>query len=91
MITLYEMQENNPRSKFSSTRTAYFLRDNSTGHRSLTVDKVSYFSTEGNILLDDDTNSFKQWQASDNITLTPIAQIPTTYELLTDQYPELLL
>ena len=91
MITLYEMRDDKIRNTATQMKIAYFLREDSTGYRSLVMPKISHLALEGNTLLDDDTNSFKQWQADDNIVLTPIAQIPTTYEFLTDQYPELLL
>jgi len=88
MITLYEMKENKLN---SPVKVRYCLYDEVTGYRSLVVSKIADLVTEGNTLLDDDTNSFMQWQVSNDITLTPLAKIPSIFEMLSEAYPEILL
>ena len=88
MITLYEMKENKPNSPI---KIRYCLYDEDTGYRSLVVSKIADLASAGNTLLDDDTNSFMQWKISNDITLTALAKIPSTFEMLSETYPEILL
>ena len=88
MITLYEMKENKLNSPI---KIRYCLYDEITGYRSLVVSKIADLASEGNTLLVDDTNSFMRWQVSNDVTLTPLAKVPSIFEMLSEAHPEILL